>query len=131
MLMTDVHVWPTLRYRDAPAAIEFLTTAFGFTPRAVYRSDSEPTVVEHAELDWPLGGAIMLGSIRDSGDWKVSAGAGATYVVTDDPDALFARATTAGATVVRAPQDEDYGSRDFVVRDPEGNFWSFGTYAGE
>jgi uncharacterized glyoxalase superfamily protein PhnB len=44
---------------------------------------------------------------------------------------LFARATAAGATVVRAPRDEDYGSRDFVVRDPEGVFWCFGTYAGE
>ena len=25
--------------------------------------------------------------------------------------------------------DTDYGSRDFSVRDPEGNVWSFGTYA--
>ena len=24
--------------------------------------------------------------------------------------------------------DTDYGSRDFSVRDPEGNLWSFGTY---
>ena len=24
--------------------------------------------------------------------------------------------------------DLDYGSRDFSVRDPEGNLWSFGTY---
>ena len=27
--------------------------------------------------------------------------------------------------------DTDYGSRDFAVRDPEGNRWSFGTYRGE
>ncbi len=25
----------------------------------------------------------------------------------------------------------DYGSRDFAIRDPEGNHWSFGTYRGE
>jgi uncharacterized glyoxalase superfamily protein PhnB len=24
--------------------------------------------------------------------------------------------------------DTDYGSRDFAVRDPEGNHWYFGTY---
>jgi len=24
--------------------------------------------------------------------------------------------------------DTDYGSRDFTVRDPEGNLWAFGTY---
>jgi len=26
------------------------------------------------------------------------------------------------------PTDQDYGSRDFAVRDPERNVWSFGTY---
>jgi len=26
--------------------------------------------------------------------------------------------------------DTDYGSRDYAARDPEGNLWSFGTYAG-
>jgi uncharacterized glyoxalase superfamily protein PhnB len=46
------------------------------------------------------------------------------------PDALFARATAAGAEVVRGLKDEDYGSRGFTVRDPEGNHWSFGTYRG-
>ena len=54
----------------------------------------------------------------------------AVYVVCDDPDALFARATAAGAEVVRGLVDEDYGSRGFTVRDPEGNLWSFGTYGG-
>jgi uncharacterized glyoxalase superfamily protein PhnB len=47
----------------------------------------------------------------------------------DEPDALFERATGAGAEVVMEPTDQDYGSRDFTVRDPEGNLWSFGTYA--
>lgn len=55
----------------------------------------------------------------------------AVYVVCDDPDALFARATRADAEVIRGLRDEDYGSRGFTVRDPEGNLWSFGTYAGE
>ena len=26
--------------------------------------------------------------------------------------------------------DTDYGSRDFAVRDPEGDRWSIGTYRG-
>jgi uncharacterized glyoxalase superfamily protein PhnB len=130
-MTNHIHVWPTLRYRDALAAIDFLESAFGFKRRAVHLSDADPTVVEHAELDWPMGGAIMLGSLRESVEWPAESGAGATYVVTDQPDALFKRATEAGAQVLRAPREEDYGSRDFVVRDPEGNLWSFGTYAGE
>ena len=48
----------------------------------------------------------------------------------DDPDALFARVTSHGADVLQAVTDKEYGSRDFVVRDPEGNVWTFGTYAG-
>jgi uncharacterized glyoxalase superfamily protein PhnB len=52
-------------------------------------------------------------------------------VVTDEPDALFARATAAGAEVIMGLHETDYGSRDFAVRDPEGNRWSFGTYRGE
>jgi uncharacterized glyoxalase superfamily protein PhnB len=52
------------------------------------------------------------------------------YVVTEAPDELFERATAAGAEVVRGLKDEDYGSRGFTVRDPEGNLWTFGTYRG-
>ena len=51
-------------------------------------------------------------------------------VVTENPDALYDRARNAGARVVRELHDEDYGSREFTVRDPEGVYWSFGTYAG-
>jgi uncharacterized glyoxalase superfamily protein PhnB len=52
-------------------------------------------------------------------------------VVTAAPDALFERAKAAGAEIIFEPQDQDYGSRDFAARDPEGNRWSFGTYRGE
>jgi uncharacterized glyoxalase superfamily protein PhnB len=123
-------VWPTLRYADARAAIRFLVEAFGFEEVAVYSGSSED-VVEHAELRWPAGGGIMLGSERpDSVVAELPAGTGSVYVVTDEPDALFKRASDAGATVVRGLKDEDYGSRGFTVRDPEGVYWSFGTYGG-
>ena len=85
----------------------------------------------HAELAWPLGGGIMLGSVRDDGAWTVPPGRTGCYVVTDDPDGLHDRAVAAGAEVFQPLHDTDYGSRDFAVRDPEGNLWSFGTYRGE
>lgn len=126
-----VAVWPSLRYRDALAGIEFLVTAFGFERAAVYVGD-DGTTVEHAELRWPLGGGLMLGSAdNEVSDWPQLAGHAAAYIVTDDSDALFARAVAAGATVTRELYDADYGSRGFAVRDPEGNLWSFGTYSGE
>lgn len=126
-------VWPILSYRDARAAISFLTGAFGFEERSVYGRDDDPSVVEHAELGWPLGGGVMLGSAgKDESPFGQRApGNDSVYVACDDPDGLYERATAAGAEVVRGLVDEDYGSRGFSVRDPEGNLWSFGTYTGE
>ena len=125
-------VWPTLRARDARALIRFLVDVVGFEETAVY---GEGDVVHHAELSWPLGGGIMLGSANrgaaQSDDWALRPGSFGCYVVTDEPDKLFARATAAGAKVLRELNDTDYGSREFAVLDPEGNRWSFGTYRGE
>jgi uncharacterized glyoxalase superfamily protein PhnB len=125
-------IWPCLSYKDALAAIQFLTVAFGFERSAVHTAEGRPEVVEHAELRWPLGGGVMLGTAGkdDSAFGQRLAGNDSVYVVCDDPDALFARATSAGAELVRELRDEEYGSRGFTVRDPEGNLWSFGTYAG-
>lgn len=130
--MTRTAVWPCLVYRDAPAAIAFLRDAFGFEPRAVYRREGAPEIVEHAELRWPGGGGVMLGThAKDDRPFSQRApGTGVTYVVCDDVESLHARAIAAGATALRPLEDQSYGSRDFAVRDPEGNIWSFGTYAG-
>ncbi|AUG76405.1 glyoxalase [Kitasatospora sp. MMS16-BH015] len=124
-------VWPSLRARDARELIRFLVAAFGFEETVVY---GEGDRVDHAQLCWPLGGGIMLGSARpeDAEDeWPLRPGTFGAYVVTDDPDGLHARALAAGAEITSPPHDTDYGSRDFAARDPEGNRWSFGTYRGE
>ncbi|MEY9835206.1 VOC family protein [Streptacidiphilus sp. EB103A] len=124
-------VWPTLRAADAPALIAFLVDAFGFEVSCRY---GDGDIVHHAELAWPPGGGIMLGSARpddDADNWSLRPGGFGAYVVTDDPDALCARARAAGAEITAELHDTDYGSRDFAARDPEGNRWSFGTYRGE
>jgi uncharacterized glyoxalase superfamily protein PhnB len=123
-------VWPTLRARDARGLIRFLVDAFGFEETAVFGTED---VVDHAQLSWPLGGGVMLGSVRDDADdtWSLEPGKFGAYVVTDDVDGLYQKATAAGAEVIRDLNDTDYGSREFGVRDPEGNLWSFGSYRGE
>jgi uncharacterized glyoxalase superfamily protein PhnB len=133
--MTDTapppNVWPTLTARDARGLIKFLVDAFGFEEVVVY---GEGDRVDHAELSWPLGGGVMLGSAgpsdADGGFPLHVPGSFGAYVVTDDADALYQRAKAAGAEVVRELNDTEYGSRDVGFRDPEGNRWSFGTYAG-
>jgi uncharacterized glyoxalase superfamily protein PhnB len=131
--MTDTPaptIWPALTYADAPAAIRFLVEAFRFVETLVVPGEGGREIV-HAELRWPEGGGVMLGSTGDDNEFSQrKPGTTSTYVVTDAPDALFDRATAAGAEVVRGLRNEDYGSRGFTVRDPEGNLWSFGTYRG-
>jgi uncharacterized glyoxalase superfamily protein PhnB len=122
--MSDIY--PSLRYRDAHAAIDWLERAFGFERHAVY--DGPDGTVAHAELRHG-DGMVMLGSERDGGDQFGShVGQSWTYVVVTDPDAHYARADAAGAEIVRALGDQEYGSRDYSARDLEGNLWSFGTY---
>lgn len=130
---TSTGIWPTLIYRDAPAAIDFLVRAFGFTPSLVVPNQDDGSVIEHAQLLWPEGGGIMLGTAGRPGN-KFSdrpTGTSSVYVVTATPDAVHDRAVAAGARVFEPLKDEDYGGRGFSVTDPEDNIWSFGSYNGE
>jgi uncharacterized glyoxalase superfamily protein PhnB len=104
-------------------AIRWLREAFGFTEILVV-AGPEGTIA-HAELGWRTG-VIMLGSgTREPFD---KVGMASVYVIVDDPDVHYQRAVAAGAEIVLPLKDEDYGSRDYTARDPEGNLWSFGTY---
>ena len=125
-------IWPCVNYKDAQAGIQWLVDALGFERVAVH-TDGDPEVIVHSELRWPEGGGVMCGTANrpDSEFSQMPTGAASCYIVTDQPDAIFARASAAGAEVVRGLVDEDYGSRGFTVRDPEGNLWSFGTYRGQ
>ncbi|MDQ1533189.1 MAG: hypothetical protein QOF28_950 [Actinomycetota bacterium] len=115
---------PVLIYDDAQKAIQFLTEAFGFTEHGVYRTPDG--AIAHAELEY--GGGFVGLSDRVEGS-VFDLGPCAIYVVVEDPDAHHARAVSAGAEVVFPLTDQDYGSRDYAVRDPEGFVWCFGTYA--
>jgi uncharacterized glyoxalase superfamily protein PhnB len=121
-------VWPSLQANDAPALIEFYANTFGFLKTAVYADGDQ---VAHAQLDWPEGGGIMLGSYKPNAEWSRKPGTFSAYVVTDHVDELFDKVSASGATITRGLAEQDYGSREFACTDPEGNLWSFGTYRGE
>jgi uncharacterized glyoxalase superfamily protein PhnB len=122
-------LFPVLKYEDARAAMDFLEAAFGFERHAVY--DGEKGGVAHAELRFG-DEYVMLGSTNEGEErFNQAAGRYSLYVVVEDPDAHYARAREAGATIERELSDQDYGSREYTARDPEGNLWSFGTYRPE
>jgi uncharacterized glyoxalase superfamily protein PhnB len=130
--INGANVWPCFRYRDAKAAIAFLQEALGFEVAAEYTNPDDPGRVEHAELRWPAGGGVMLGSARDDGGVMTKAGvaSGSVYLAADNVRELHARALAAGATEVMGLTEQDYGSLDFAIQDPEGVLWSVGTYRG-
>ncbi|MCI2417230.1 VOC family protein [Saccharopolyspora sp. K220] len=128
MANTPTGIWPLIPYADPKAGIRFLVDAFGFEETLVVPGDDGK--IAHAELRWPNGGGVMIGTCEPGHPFAKPKGSAGLYVVTDKPDDLYERAVAAGAEVILAPEDKDYGSREFAVRDPEGNSWSFGTYAG-
>ena len=126
-------VIPAFRYRNAPAAIDWLCDVLGFERRAVHQGENG--TIGHAELS--LGnGMIMLGSAKEdehgrrfkSPDEMGGVETSSLYIVVPDADAVYARAVAAGAEIIRPLQDTPYGSREFAIRDPEGHSWSVGTY---
>jgi uncharacterized glyoxalase superfamily protein PhnB len=117
-----------LQARDALALIDFYVDTFGFLKTAVY---ADGVQVAHAQLDWPEGGGIMLGSHKPGAEWSREPGTFGAYVVTDHVDELYAKLQAAGARIRREIADRSYGGREFSVEDPEGNMWSFGSYRGE
>jgi uncharacterized glyoxalase superfamily protein PhnB len=121
-------ICPTLLYADAKAAIKQLTEAFGFAEHAVY--EDEAGAVVHAELTFG-NGMVMLGSKGTGSEFDKlmkDAGPVGVFVHVDDVDAHHGRAVERGADIVMPPTDQDYGARDYMARDTEGNVWSFGTY---
>ena len=124
---------PGMSYHDAPAAIDWLCNAFGFSPHLVVPDENGG--IAHAQLT--LGnGMIMLGSVREGGesDNLVSTPrlAGTTtqaaYIVIEEIDEHYRRAVEAGAEIVYEIADQEYGGRLYSARDPEGHVWNFGSY---
>jgi uncharacterized glyoxalase superfamily protein PhnB len=125
---------PALRYKDAPAAIDWLCRAFGFEKHAVYPSPDG--TIAHAQLSFG-NGMVMLGSLnKDAPNSKLLTQPGeigdketqTPYLVVSDCDKVYATAKAAGAQMVIDIRDMDYGGRGFTCRDPEGHIWSVGSY---
>jgi PhnB protein len=120
-------VMPYVLYEDSAAALEFLLEAFGFTEK--FRMTDEGGRVNHAEVQL-RDGVIMLGT--PPGDYKNPAKLGgktqSIYVYVDDVDSHYERAKEAGAKILREPEDQFYGDRNYTVEDPEGHEWYFGTH---
>ena len=125
---------PSLRYRDAHAAIAWLERAFGFEQHVVYGGPNG--TVGHAELRFGTG-MIMLGSASNPNPYPqfnatpAEIGGRVTsplYLIVPDCEPVYASAKAAGAEIVMELRTMDYGGKAFTVRDPEGYTWAVGEY---
>ena len=125
---------PVLRYRNAPAAVDWLCRIFGFEKHQVF--ENPDSTIAHAELRLG-GGMLMLASAEkptefskhikqpdEIGGFETQS----SYLVVADADVVYARAVAAGAKIELDIKDEDYGGRGFTCRDLENRLWSVGTY---
>lgn len=127
----DGGVWSAVFYRDAMAGIRFLVDVLGFEERLVVPGPDGTSVI-HSELVWPEGGVVQAGTYNPDNPYSRPPGSGGLYLITPDPHSVWERCQAAGADVVDEPRTPDYApdTMVFSVRDPEGNVFSVGSYAG-
>ena len=120
--------WASVVSDDALALRDWLL-ALGFSQDLMIPGERGGSV-HHCQLDWPEGGRVLLSSTGERvtpcrPEWS------SLHVVTADPDAVLERAQAIGATVVHPMVDQpNYPSRDFTVKDPDANHWTFAKFAG-
>ena len=118
----DYHsVAPYLTVRGVAKLIDFLKRSFGAAEKE--RMTQPAGRIMHAEVR--IGDSVvMMGEPAD----ESSLMPGAIHVYVEDVDTAYRRALQAGATSLRAPEDQFYGDRSAGVRDPSGNIWWIATH---
>src|SRR5271155_3126367 len=120
-------VTPYLVAEDGPALIEFAKEAFG--AEEAFRT-ATPMGGVHAEVS--IGDSrVMIGGGTPGHKFPATLHPNALHVYVEDTDAVCQKAVAAGATLIDAPRDQDYGERSATVRDAAGNFWYIATHKGE
>jgi len=122
-------VTPYLCVEGASAAIEFYGEVLGTTERM--RMETPEDTVSHAELQ--LGDSVIMlaDPFPELGVRSPKAFGGSPVTISvyvEDVDAVFERALKAGATVLRAVEDQFYGDRAGQFEDPFGHRWSVATH---
>jgi PhnB protein len=116
-----------LHVRDADAAIRFYVDGLGATEK--FRLVEPGGRIGHAELAFGKHTLMVSDEYPELGIRGPQAGqstSASVHLHVDDADALIARAVAAGAKLEMAPQDQFYGERSGVIRDPFGHRWNIG-----
>ncbi|MGC4014390.1 MAG: VOC family protein [Luteolibacter sp.] len=105
----------TFHVSNVETALRFYTEVLGFTERFRF---GDYAGVEHGSVQIHLSGPAATN--------KRQTGQGGLYIFCDDVDGYHAEITARGARAQAPPRDYEYGMRDFVIEDPDGNLVTFG-----
>lgn len=105
---------PVLPVADVHAAVEFYVERLGFSEGF---TQGEPPTFAGVSLD-------QVQIFLETG--HSSPGGSSVYFVVGNADDLHAFQRANGVSVMQEPEDRDWGFRDFTIRDPDGNYLSFG-----
>ena len=124
-------VLPHVVYRNLPEAIAWLTRVFGFIEHYRYGDPASPSGAQlRAGKAW-----IMVRGERDNERTPAEAGFGAQSltIFVEDVEAHYARTLThsgtAGAKIVEALHETEYGELQYGVIDLDGHHWLFSRHA--
>ena len=109
-------VMPYLMLADANQFIAFAEKVFNAGLKAKHMREDQTTIM-HAELQIS-GSTIMFCNATEVYKEQTAN----LFVYVDNADETFEKAKTAGAAVVMALSDQDYG-RTCGIADPQGNVW--------
>lgn len=122
-------VTPYLALRDAKAAIDFYTRAFG--AELVLELNMPDGSIAHAEIR--IGDSILM-LAEENDEWgnrspQALGGSPVSMMIyVPDVDGAYARAIEAGATRLRPVEDQFYGDRSGTLTDPYGYQWTLATH---
>ncbi|GAA0639059.1 VOC family protein [Brevundimonas lenta] len=117
----------TIPSRGGQAAIEFYTRAFGAEEQSRHLAeDGERLMHAHLLIN---GGAVMLNDEfpEYNGEQDIAPKGVTIHLLVDDADEWWNRAILAGGVPVFPLDDQFWGDRYGMLRDPFGHSWSIGA----
>jgi PhnB protein len=128
---TKTSIAPMLSVRNGAKAVDFYKAAFG--AGELFRLDAEDGSVV-AQLSVGEAEFWVADESPENKNFSPESLGGGTVrmvLVVQDPDAVFARAVKAGATVIWPVEDQPYGWRVGRIVDPFGHHWEIGKPLGD
>ena len=114
-----IRCMPVLQVADVERSKRFYCEKLGFESVGTWGEGPDFGIVQCGRVTIALDRSRGDGPIPTNQCW-------AAYIYVENADALCEHVRGNGVEIVRGPENTDYGSRDFDIRDPDGHLLAFG-----